>query len=426
MTHFLLFFFPTGELVRISYLVLLFAILPFFSASQSSDKTTLTVAMLIFSPEQREVLEELSLTFEQRHPNTKVRYIALDDANFKKYANDWLTESSEVDVLNWLWRYRMLEAAQKGTIEPISELWQKSQVKEQYDARFKEMVTVNGQQYAIPYSSTFWGFYYRTSLFEKLGLTSPKSWQDFIGVCRVLKKNNITPVATSSKNPWPLAAWFDYLNLRLNGLKFHLNLLAGKESFISPKVRNVFNHWTELIEQGCVTKDPYNYTFSSSVSLLYRHHAAMILAGSYLWSRTAEKVRDDLSFFPFPAINPSVASYEEVPTDLLLIPKSSQNKQAAKAFLSFFMEPKTQEIYNQKIQFLPVNKGAKIEYSAILQQGKKLIVEAKGTSQYLDRDTSYDFSNAIYKEFTEYINNGKELELVLTELEKARKRIFVE
>lgn len=382
--------------------------------------------MLIFSPEQREVLEQLSLTFEQRHPNIKVRYIALDDTNFKKYANDWLAESSDVDVLNWLWRYRMEEAAQKGAIEPITELWQNTDVSTQYNDQFKEMVSVNEQQYAVPYSSTFWGFYYRTSLFEKLGLTPPKDWQAFIHVCRVLKKNNITPVATSSKNPWPLAAWFDYLNLRLNGLKFHLSLLEGKESFFSLEVRNVFNHWTELIEQGCVTKDPHNYTFSSSVSLLYRHHAAMILAGSYLWSRTAAKIRDDLSFFPFPQITPSIASYEEVPTDLLLIPKNSQNKPAAKAFLSFFMESKTQEIYNQKIQFLPPNQNAKIEYSAILQQGKKLIAEAKGTSQYLDRDTSYDFTNAIYKEFTEYINNDKDVELVLTELEKTRKRIFVE
>lgn len=392
---------------------------------QQSARTTVTVGMLIFSPEQREVLEHLSLSFEQKHPNYKIRYLHVNDAKFKQNSNSWLTTPNDVDVLHWPWRSSMEKAAKAGLIESVTSLWQRPDVVNNYNESMKNMVTVDNGQYAIPYSSTFWGFYYRASLFQKLNLAPPEDWNAFLQVCRRLKENNITPIALSSKNPWPLAAWFDYFNLRINGLEFHLELLRGNTSFLSPKVRTIFEYWKRLIDEGCFIEDTQHYTFPESVSLLYRHHAGLILSGSFIWSRIAPKVRDDFRFFPFPRLDPSIPTAEEVPTDMLLIPKNSDNKEGAKAFLSFFMEAENQQIFNQAIQFIPVHSQAQVQYSLTLNKGRDLINSAHGTSQYLDRDASAEFAQEVYKALTEFINNG-EIETTLALLEASRIKLLLE
>ena len=45
----------------------------------------------------------------------------------------------------------------------------------------------------------------------------------------MLKKNGITPITIGTKFLWTAGGWFDYLNLRINGYQFHMDLTAGKK-----------------------------------------------------------------------------------------------------------------------------------------------------------------------------------------------------
>ena len=37
--------------------------------------------------------------------------------------------------------------------------------------------------------------------------------------------------------------WFDYLNLRINGYQFHMDLTAGKVSYEDPRLDATFAAW---------------------------------------------------------------------------------------------------------------------------------------------------------------------------------------
>ena len=43
------------------------------------------------------------------------------------------------------------------------------------------------------------------------------------------------------RHPWVASAWFDYLNIRINGAPFHRDLLAGKHRFDDPRCKKVFD-----------------------------------------------------------------------------------------------------------------------------------------------------------------------------------------
>ena len=61
----------------------------------------------------------------------------------------------------------------------------------------------------------------------------------------------------------------------------------------------------------------------------------MMLTGNFVTTVISKKLLHDFAFVRFPKININLPYYEEAPTDIYFIPKSSKNKDAAKKFLAF-------------------------------------------------------------------------------------------
>ena len=62
-----------------------------------------------------------------------------------------------------------------------------------------------------------------------------------------MQADGLTPIAFTDKDGWPAMGTFDILNMRINGYQYHVDLMAGKQSWDSPQVKAVFNQWTELL-----------------------------------------------------------------------------------------------------------------------------------------------------------------------------------
>ena len=414
----------------ISHQSLLFLIIASLLISTSSKfvyaaekKRTLTVSLLIFSAEQRNAFERVSTLFSKRHPNIHIKYVSQNDIDYKKNYRSWLESSENIDVLSWPWVGRFEEYVEREQIEPISDLWQKESMNRDYSQLAKNLVTVNKQQYAIPYSAGFWGFYYRDSLFKKLEILPPKSWQDFLNVCQKFKDIGITPIAIGIKQPWPAVGWFDYLNLRINGLKFHQDLINGRISFNSTSIYSVFMHWKKLIDSGFFDADIDKVNFKQTIPLLYRNKAGMILSGNYVTTQFPPHIRDDFKFFRFPIINPQVELAEETPTDVFLIPKNSKNKELARKFLAFISEPEPQMLINNTINFLPVNQSADISSNYFLNSGREMLSQAKGYSQYFDREAPSKFVQKVLPVLAEFMIDS-DIEKAQRNLELIRKQLF--
>ncbi len=103
------------------------------------------------------------------------------------------------------------------------------------------MSSVDGKQYFLPNSYYWWAVYYRRSIFERYGLQPPETWNDFRTVCSKLKQNGVSPITIGTKYRWTAAGWFDYLNMRVNGPDFHINLMLGREKYDDPRVKKVFS-----------------------------------------------------------------------------------------------------------------------------------------------------------------------------------------
>ncbi|WP_163831019.1 ABC transporter substrate-binding protein [Spartinivicinus ruber] len=365
----------------------------------------------------------LATEFQRRHPGVKVRLYSEVDANYKKKLIEWLTAEKGMDVLYWQAGERLFRLARANYIMPISSLWQQQQWNNAFSPGMQNLVKLNDNFYGVPFSYYHWAIYYKKSTFKKLNITPPTHWDELIEACKKIRSAQITPIILGNKFEWPAESWFDYINLRVNGIEFHQALLAGDISYKDQRVKQIFIHWKQLIDNKCFNPLPAEYDWYELLPELNRENSAMMLIGHFMTSKASQSLINDLDFFPFPTINPSIPQYEEAPTDVFTIPNNTKNLKLAEQFLIMVAKPDVQTILNQKMKFLPPRLGAHVSEQALTEKGKRLLDQAKGITQFFDRDAPkpmVDIANALFADFLE----TTDIETVTDKLEAARRKLY--
>ncbi len=199
-----------------------------------------------------------------------------------------------------------------------------------YAPGFQALATYNDKQYFVPTAYYWWAIYYRPSLFESAGIDKPpETWDELLTACDKLNAVGITPFTIGARFKWPAAAWFDYLNMRLNGPQFHIDLTDLKVPYTDPKVKAVFEKWNELFDHKCFIEDPAAYDWQEALPLMQEGKAAMYLMGQFVVDSYPDELENDLDFFRFPIIDPNQPIGEDAPTDGFFISANAANPEGA-------------------------------------------------------------------------------------------------
>ncbi len=375
---------------------------------------------VMFEPKQRRAF---SIVFQDFFNETgiKIRTIPRTDAAYKRDLSVWLLEGKQTpDVLYWQASQRLFFYAKKGVLHPITQLWNENNF-DQYFSHVKSGVTYNDEVYAVPTSYYHWGIFYKKSLIERFGGVQ-HTWESFIDQCKQLKDAGVTPIGIGTKEGWPAAAWFDYIDLRTNGLEFHQQLLAGSISFHDQRVQNILVEWKRLIDQGFFNENSKKYTWHALLPEFYRNRIAFFLIGNFATSKWPQLIVEDIGFMPFPKMK-DIPLYEDAPMDVFMIPKNTKKLKEAEMFLKFMARADVQSQLNKELGFLPPNKDGVVGEDPFIQAGAKLLQKAKGVSQFFDRDTIPEFDKKAVPILAEFLNSG-DLENASNRLEKARIEVF--
>jgi multiple sugar transport system substrate-binding protein len=391
--------------------------------AQGASAEPLVINANTSNPGPRAAWEAAIVAFQAEHPEIDVSFNVYDHESYKKSIRNWLTSASP-DVVYWFVGNRMKQFVVPGLLEDVSDLFT-PEVRQQMSAAALDLVTVGGRQYGIAYTYYHIGVYYRRDLFEDAGVDEPPaSWGELLEACDRLKARGIDPIAIGSKDLWPAAGWFDYLDLRLNGYDFHMDLMNGRVPYTDARVRAVFAAWRELLDRGCFVDHHVGMTWQESQALLYRGTAAMMLIGNFITPNFPPEVRDRMEFFRFPEITPGLGRYEEAPMNSVHIPARARNKLAARKFLAFVARPDVQESINYALLQIPVAREAKVADDRFLAAGQQLLDRADALTQFFDRDTSEDLATLAMKGFQEFMVEPDRLDDILGRIERARQRVY--
>lgn len=375
-------------------------------------------------PAPKAAFEAVVKGFEAANPDVKVKVNTFDHEGFKTSIRNFLS-ANPPDVVTWYAGNRMAPFVNAGLFEDVSDVWQKEGLDNQLKSAAASM-TINGKKWGVPYTYYQWGIYYRKDLFAKLGIAEPKTWKELLDACAKLKAAKITPFAIGSKQTWPTGGWFDYLNLRVNGYEFHMDLTAGKVPYTDKRVAAVFDRWDELVKPGYFLANHPSYMWQEALPAFVKGEAAMYLMGNFIVAplKEAGLKEDQLGFMAFPTITPNLPRAEDAPTDTVHIPSKAKNKADAKRFLAYMAKPDVQAKMNETLGQLPVNKDATQPNDPYLKAGFALLSTAHALAQFYDRDAAAEMAKAGMDGFQRYMLKPETRNDVLKRLEDVRQRAY--
>lgn len=386
-------------------------------------KERIVINSYMSDPAPRRVFAELVRMFEQRNPQYEVVLNTFAHEDFKVLLRTWLAAPEGPDVVTWFAGERMRYFAEKGLIAPVSDVFAGRKFTDFFPASFESTCSYKGTVYFIPQSWYWWAVYYRKSVFQKYGIKEPKTWDEFLRVCETLKKNGIVPIAIGTKFPWTAAGWFDILNLRLNGLDYHIRLTNGEIPYTDQGLAKVFTHWKQLIDRGYFLPNHTSYEWQEAAQFLFRGEAGMYYMGQFIKDVAPAAVKDDLDFFRFPIIDPKVPLFEETPIDGFMMPANAKNKKGAIDFLRFIASEEAQRKFAgdlgrlaAHVRVTPPDEHAR--------KGFQMILASAGVAQFYDRDTNPEMAEVGLNAFVRFMTRPGDLSRILTDLERERRRIY--
>jgi multiple sugar transport system substrate-binding protein len=350
-------------------------------------------------PAERVGMDAIDAAFEKL-TGLRPALNSIDPLTYQDRARDYLHGTPE-DLFTWFSGYRMRFFARQGLILPIDEVW--AAVKDKFAPGLAGAVTGDdGRIYGIPVDYYPWAMFYRKSVWARHGYEVPTTWDQLLALSARMKQDGLAPIAFGNLEGWSALGTFDMLNLRLNGYQFHMDLLAGKEYWVDPRVTAVFKEWAKLVPY--YSKDFQKLTWQQACDTLIGGASGMYYLGLFMTGEetTIDKsVLDDLDFFEFPYFGNEFDAERavEAPVDVWAMAAKSPTLDAdmdnARAYLEFWAQGSTQLLmYNSQQSFIPT--ASDVDASKLDRLSAKsvqLVSRAQRITNFFDRDTRNDWTS---------------------------------
>ena len=222
-----------------------------------------------------------------------------------------------------------------------------------------------GKQYRVCTNMTMAGFFYNKEIFSELGLTPATTWDEFVQNLTVIREKmpDVDPWFIFGKEAWHLGHLIEfiphgYLKQSLGALECKTAMLnndSAKLNFgASDGCMAVFaQNMLDLQAKGLINEDVLTATSDNCVEAFVTGKAAMFSNGMWALSGILEAnpdMADKIGFAPYPAYMPDSQPVVLCAEDSgYSISATTQNGDAAKAFLSYLFSAENQKKYAEAL-----------------------------------------------------------------------------
>ncbi|AWE48636.1 ABC transporter substrate-binding protein [Streptomyces nigra] len=395
------------------------------SSSKNSSSGAVTLQSNLSAPQAKAAMEDIVAAYgKKKSGDVSLNTVAAE--TFRTQLPTYLTSANPPDVYTWYPGSVADAYAKKDLLLDLGELWDGPELKGYSKALNSLCTASSGKKVFVPTTYYWWGMFYRKSNFAKWGVSEPKTWDEFLDLCDKLKSKGVAPIGLGAggNTAWVASAWFDYLDIRINGAAYHRELLAGKHRFDDPQVRRVFDRWRELLPYF----DPNGTAgaFQDATTALLNGRSGMMLIGTFFADAAPKDALDDIDFFRFPVIDPKVPLAEEAPTDGYFASARTGRREGVLDLLGYLATAEAQEIYikGSSGTVLPCHPDAKDAGTPLVTKGRKHIEEAVEITQFFNRDSSDALQPTADTALTKFLAKPKEIDSILTDWQREAEKIW--
>jgi multiple sugar transport system substrate-binding protein len=396
------------------------------STGTSSSKGAVTLQSNLSAPQAKAAMEDIAAAYAKKGSG-KATLNTVAAETFRTQLPTYLTSANPPDVYTWYPGSVADAYAKKNLLLDLDDVWASSPDLKHYSKALNSLCTASsGKKVFVPTTYYWWGMFYRKSNFAKWGVSEPKTWDDFLDLCDKLKSKGVAPIGLGAggNTAWVASAWFDYLDIRINGAQYHRELLAGRHRFDDPEVRKVFDRWQELLPYF----DPNGTAipFQDATTALLNGRTGVMLIGTFFADAAPKDALDDIDFFRFPVIDPKVPLAEEAPTDGYFASARTGRRGQVADLLSYLATAEAQEIYikGSSGTTLPCHPDAKDAGTALVKKGRKHVAEAAEITQFFNRDSSDALQPTADTALTKFMAKPKSVGGILTDWQREAQKIW--
>jgi raffinose/stachyose/melibiose transport system substrate-binding protein len=237
--------------------------------------------------------------------------------------------------------------AEKNAVDLSGEEW----VKREDPAAVGE-TTLDGKTYGLTiWDSSRWAIIYNKDIFQKLGLSVPKTYAEFKAACQKIKDAGITPIFEPISDGWHHVLWFPEDGPRYEeltpGLKDKLN--ANQATFAdNPAMLEALKQMQEMYTLGFFGDNALSDAFSDTEKNLASGKYAMtygsLNAPLAIEAAYPEVKASTFGFFVNPLVDNQISAYQPAGPSKFIY-SGSKNIDAAKQYFQYLTKP-------ENLQFL--------------------------------------------------------------------------
>ncbi|GAA3389756.1 N-acetylglucosamine/diacetylchitobiose ABC transporter substrate-binding protein [Streptomyces roseoviridis] len=239
-----------------------------------------------------------------------------------------------------------------------------------------------GKVVALNYIYTVWGLWYSGKLFKEKGWTEPKTWDEFLAICKEATAQGIGGLAHQGKYPYYINVAIMDLIAKTGGLEAMkaIDNLDPRAFVGSDAAKQAVEAIYEVVEKGYLMPGTNGLEHTESQTRWNQYKAAFITCGSWLENEQIKQTPADfdMRFMPMPLLPGSKMPYEAIRAgsgEPFIIPSKAKNLAEAKEFMRMMLSKEWSTLFAKEANSLTILADG-VDPSVKLRPGTQSTVEA--------------------------------------------------
>ena len=362
--------------------------------SQTPAEKQAMTAMFLGSTSEQAVVDLIQQVTDQYNANNahnaEFKFETYENEQYKTKLATVMASNAAPDVF-FTWSSGYLRPfVDGGKVYEIGQLLNKDQ---EWLNRFNDgvfgPVTYNGGIYAVPHGQTIAAVFYNTRLFDQIGVSVPKTYDDFITVCEKFKANNIIPITAPVQDAWIAGQLLQQLANGTGGIDLFNGTIDGSRKWNDEKYIEAGNLLKGLADMKAFQDGFLGMTNDEGRELFMQEKAAMYYMGSWeINILNGSDIAEYVDVFNIPAKDSATGNVALGDVDqCLAISNNAKNPAAAADYIKLYSDKAAQEAYAYNANYLLSTKTVLDEskLSPLFVSVNSLQQELTGVTPWLDR-----------------------------------------
>ena len=289
----------------------------------------------------------------------------------------------------------------------------------------------DGKQYVLNYAMSMWGVWYNAAKFEEKGWEYPKTWDDMLALCEVIKEDGeMAPWTYQGMYPQYMRIVWDQMVFKSGGFEalHKLNNLM-EDAWTQPKVKECLDAYQALADNGYIMDGTEGLSHTEAQTFWLQGDAAFLPCGTFLENEMKDVVASvpdfKMTVQPMPNLNADDAlpftATQAGAGETFIVFAQGKNVQGGKEWLRLLFSQEGAKFFSEATKSPTAVAGAAdgLDLGTAFASAQAAI-DASGEDRLLSRYTGLypDLNEAVNTSFSELLTGQKTADEVIATLQE--------